>query len=115
MFDTVTAVERVGGSFELLIQICGMFMEGWEDSRSEFQAALEAQDAEEIRRVAHRVKGTAGNLSAGMVAEIAARLENLGSTGQVDEAVQEFRRLEDAVVAFRQAVSSVSSGEFSHH
>jgi CheY-like chemotaxis protein/HPt (histidine-containing phosphotransfer) domain-containing protein len=115
VFDTASAVERVGGSFELLIQICGMFMEGWEDSRSEFKAALEAQDAEEIRRVAHRVKGTAGNLSAIKVAERAARLEKLGSSGQVDEAVQEFRRLEEAVVAFRQAVSSVSSGEFSHH
>ena len=110
VFDRESAVERVGGALRILLQICRMFTEGWVQSRSEFEAALEAGDGQEVRRVAHRVKGTAGTRSAGVVAKTAAELELLGSRGEMEEARALFQELELAVGEFEEAVS-LTAGE----
>jgi len=110
IFDLDDAMERVGGSPELLAEICKMFMDGWQESRDELEKAVVAGDAGEIRRVAHRVKGSAGNLSACVVAETAAGLELLGLRGDLDEARALLRRLDLAVKEFGQVVS-VTTGE----
>ena len=108
VFDWDDAMERVGGNPELLAEICSMFMDGWQESRDELENAVIARDAGEIRRVAHRVKGSAGNLSACVVADTAARLELLGLRGDLDEARVLLRRLDLAVVEFDKVVSATT-------
>jgi two-component system sensor histidine kinase/response regulator len=113
IFDRESAMERMGGRFELLVEICRMFMDGWEESRVEFEKALLAGDAGEVERVAHRVKGTAGNLSACVVAETAAELELRGSRDEIQDAGSLVKQLDIAVREFGEAVSA-AAGELGH-
>ena len=113
VFDVQSAEDRVGGNMELLVQICGMFMDSWPDTHAEFHAALASGDGEEVRRLAHRVKGTAGNLSAGVVAETAGKLETLGSEGDTGTAEAWSGSWTGAIAEFGEAVSA-AAGEFSH-
>ena len=114
VFDLESAVDRVGGNIELLVEICGMFMDLWEESQGDFQTALAAQDHDEIRRVAHRIKGSAGNLSAGVVAEAAAELELSGADGEIETVEALVQKLDLAVQDFGKAVSAATGGFTSH-
>jgi signal transduction histidine kinase/DNA-binding response OmpR family regulator/HPt (histidine-containing phosphotransfer) domain-containing protein/HAMP domain-containing protein len=54
----------------------------------EIDAAVSEQDAKRLRQVAHRLKGTAANLSAEAVRECAARLELLAHDGNLGQAAE---------------------------
>ena len=51
------------------------------------QRALADADSEALVRSAHALKGASANLGAGRLAELCARLEELGRTGTLDGAV----------------------------
>jgi signal transduction histidine kinase/DNA-binding response OmpR family regulator/HPt (histidine-containing phosphotransfer) domain-containing protein len=114
VFDLESAADRVGGNIELLVEICGMFMDLWEESQGDFRIAMATGDHDEIRRVAHRIKGSAGNLSAGVVAETAAELELTGANGEIGTVEALVEKLDLAVHEFGKAVSAATGG-FTRH
>lgn len=77
--------ERLCGDDELVGVVIDLFVEECPGWLAAIVAAVEARDAERIRATAHALKGAAGNLSAHDVAAAAARLETMGSEGNLSE------------------------------
>jgi HPt (histidine-containing phosphotransfer) domain-containing protein len=113
VFDFDAAATTVGGNLKLLAQVCKIFDDSWQERQAELKLAVEAGDPAGIRKAAHKVKGSAAILSAGVVADVAGELERRGAEAELDGVEGLVERLESAVEEFQRAVSE-TSGELSH-
>ncbi|HEX8986817.1 MAG TPA: Hpt domain-containing protein [Rhodocyclaceae bacterium] len=99
-FDRAAVLENLGGDEALLAEIARIFVADWPQNEERMRRALEANDAETLRRAAHAVKGSVANFSAERAVQAARALEFAGRDGDMAAAPQ----LLDATVA---AVSRV--------
>ena len=88
--DTLTGIDiqdgltRVGGNRKLYLSILGKFRHSQADVPQQITQALAGQDRATAERLAHTLKGVAGNLGARHLHEVARKLEQAISTGQDD-------------------------------
>ncbi len=73
------------------------FVTGLPEAVDEIGGAVAKADSPLLRQLAHRLKGSALNLGASLVAQVAAELEALGDAGQAQAAGPTLARLEAAV------------------
>jgi signal transduction histidine kinase/HPt (histidine-containing phosphotransfer) domain-containing protein/ActR/RegA family two-component response regulator len=93
VFDYREALARVGGSAQVLAKIARLFIEDCPARVAALKAAIEARDAEALRRAAHALKGSAGNVSAKRLFEAARVLERLGEESRLEAAEGAWRAL----------------------
>jgi two-component system, sensor histidine kinase and response regulator len=84
---------RVGGDRALLTEMIRLFAEDAPRSLDRVHAAIDARDAEALRRAAHALKGAAANFEATDVVHAARALEEIGQSGRMDEAAAAWRTL----------------------
>ena len=80
---------------DIVAELAGMFLE---DARSGLEAveeALQKDDAPTIERVAHKLKGGSGNIGAGGLVGLCARLEEMGASGDLSGGFQLLERLRE--------------------
>jgi two-component system, sensor histidine kinase and response regulator len=77
-------LDRVGGDRELLAEISRLFVEDAPNHLKRIKAAIDAGDAESLRRAAHGLKGAAANFDAHAVVAAARQLEEAGRTRQFE-------------------------------
>ena len=65
--DTVQGLRRVAGNRKLYLSLLQQFVDGQSDAAERIREALEREERPVAERLAHSVKGTAGNLAAGEV------------------------------------------------
>jgi signal transduction histidine kinase/CheY-like chemotaxis protein/HPt (histidine-containing phosphotransfer) domain-containing protein len=75
---------RVGGDRALLAEISRLFVDDAPEHLKKIREAIEARDAESLRRAAHGLKGAAANFDAEGVVSAARSLEEIGRTGDFD-------------------------------
>lgn len=102
VFDWDAALSRMGGDPDIFAQVFTLFRSGWEEIQRNVPAALENGDLAVVAAAAHRMKGSAGNLGAVRVGDLAGRLEEAARRGHdgdlgplwlaLDEAVERFVR-----------------------
>jgi CheY-like chemotaxis protein/HPt (histidine-containing phosphotransfer) domain-containing protein len=73
--DISSALKRLGGNAKLLSRLLKMFTRDYAGSTEEIKAALNSNNIEKAVRLAHTVKGVAGNLSAEELRLAASELE----------------------------------------
>jgi signal transduction histidine kinase/CheY-like chemotaxis protein/HAMP domain-containing protein len=73
--DVRDGLARVGGNRRLYLDLLRQFIEQQGQAPSEVRSALDAGDAVRAERLAHSLKGVAGNIGAARVHSIAGRLE----------------------------------------
>jgi len=73
--DVAAGLQRVAGNRKLYENLLRQFLQGQRDAAERIETALAAQDRAGAERIAHNVKGVAGNLGSGAVQEMAAQLE----------------------------------------
>jgi two-component system, sensor histidine kinase and response regulator len=73
--DSADGLRRVGGNSRLYVKLLRQFASQQADAIGEIRAALAAKDAESAVRLAHTLKGVAGNLGARDVQDGAAAVE----------------------------------------
>lgn len=78
------ALRRVGGNAGLMRKLLDRFVETQFDAMLRITGAIENNQLETAIRVAHTLKGLAGNIGAGGLADSAARVEHLLSLGSHD-------------------------------
>ena len=78
------AMRRVGGNATLMRKLLDRFVETQFDAMQRIVAAIENNQLETAIREAHTLKGLAGNIGAGGLADSAARVEHLLSLGSYD-------------------------------
>ncbi len=94
LVDWASALETVGGDKELLGDLIQVFNEERDSMLNEISQAILNNDARELRRSAHAIKGALTHLGAKRVAEIAGQLESMGQSENVTDAPTILEQLE---------------------
>jgi two-component system, sensor histidine kinase and response regulator len=96
---------RVGGNEKLYLSILMKLRDDYAKTDQEIKALLKSEKAGEAERLAHSIKGVAGNVGAGPLQEAGAELEHAikeGETNTYEEKISLFGRvLSDVVTALK--------------
>jgi CheY-like chemotaxis protein/HPt (histidine-containing phosphotransfer) domain-containing protein len=97
VFDREEALERALGDHELLREMASLFLADCPGLLAEFRSGLDIADGQMLELAAHRMKGSAANLSAPRVVALCGRLEELARGGRLAAARSVFDELEHEV------------------
>ena len=92
--DTVAGIARVGGNLKIYTNILKKFRSHHADAAKEIKEAVEKADFESAERIAHTIKGVAGNIGANAIFKIAVELDALLKKAQENKEVANASRLE---------------------
>ncbi|MCU6497728.1 response regulator [Rugamonas sp. A1-17] len=102
------ALQRVGGNVKLMRKLLSRFVETQFDAMQRIATAIENNDLAGATREAHTVKGLAGNIGAGGMADAAGKVEQMlamGATKGRDEAIADMaNELNDLVARIAMAM-----------
>ncbi len=104
VFDLQQALVRARGKRDLLRKMAGPFLADCSGLLTQIRTVLAADDRPALERAAHRIKGSAANLSAPRVVRAAARLEEIARRRDVAEAGAICAELQDEVVHLEHAL-----------
>ncbi|MCG8311682.1 MAG: Hpt domain-containing protein [Pseudomonadales bacterium] len=82
--------------FDILIDT---FIADSEAKIATLQEVIDAADAEELRKVAHSLKGSSSNICAAQFSELARQLEHMGKEGSTDGAAAIYENLKQEFVS----------------
>ena len=99
--DEALALSRVGGDFELLREVVGLFLDDYPRTLEKIRSAVAANDASGVEHNAHSLKGSVSTFGAKDVFESALALEKQGRSGNLSCAQDGLRKLENALQALR--------------
>jgi CheY-like chemotaxis protein len=102
-------MSRVGGDQELIEILAGAFRDDAPRHIAAFSNALAADDAQAAKKVAHTIKGCAGNLAGTRLRDYAKTLELSVASCNLDEAKQALPRLEDEINALLDQLEQMAS------
>jgi two-component system sensor histidine kinase/response regulator len=113
IFDHGATLRRLGGNERLLFDVVRSFQSEAREILREIRETLDRRDAEQLRSGAHKLKGALASIGGEAARDVAARLESLAGSGDLEPArsfverlVAEMARLEtelDRYVAARSA------------
>jgi PAS domain S-box-containing protein len=89
------------GQGAILAEVIGIFFEETPHHLDGLRKALSAKDAAELARVAHAFKSASGNVGATSVVKLCRDLERVGRSGELADAPQLLREIEQQVDAVR--------------
>ncbi len=117
VFQPDEVLRRLDGDEQLLADVIALFLDNSVELLAAIRAALDAGDVQALRSAAHRLKGSASNLTTAGVVEVARRLEAVADRGAIDEAralwpalEEETRRLTEALRQHQPLPSAVTRG-----
>jgi len=106
VFDRERALEIVDGDGELLKELAEIFLRNIPEQMASLRAEIESSNAQGVMQIAHKIKGSLGNLAAKRAMEAALRLEMMGrvkSLAGADDAMakleSDIRQLEEVLRA----------------
>jgi HPt (histidine-containing phosphotransfer) domain-containing protein len=103
-FDFEMAVEEFGGNSEVVSSLIEKFIEEAETQIKNITDALEGQDNETMRKEAHKIRGAAGNLVAMPLSLAAENLEELVKSGDIDNAAEKVKELQEEFMRLKEYV-----------
>jgi len=80
---------------DLLTELTNNFKQGLPDLMLEFASALENQDADTLRQVAHKLKGMGGSFGYPEITEISANIETFAKEQELQQAEKQFISLNE--------------------
>lgn len=99
LYNRERALERVAGEEDLLEELIISFQEEYPRWLEGIETALEEDDAGEVRRLAHTIKGSAAILEAEPTTTLARELEELASRGRLEKVEESLPLLREALRA----------------
>ena len=99
ILNTSELMHRVGGDQQLIEILTDAYREDGPRHMLEYRSAIEARDLIAVKRVAHTIKGCAGNLSGIRLSGLAKELEDAAACGKLEIAQQGTVRLEHEISA----------------
>ena len=86
LLDLAEFKERVQDDIELLLELLDIYSSDFVEKRKLIQEAVEKKNFEQIKSVAHSLKGASGNISAKTMRECFLKLEEMGKAGSMSGA-----------------------------
>jgi CheY-like chemotaxis protein/HPt (histidine-containing phosphotransfer) domain-containing protein len=111
VFDLAEALRSVDGDEDFLRELVELFSADCPRLMAEIEAAVAMNDRVGLRRAAHTLKGSAWSLGAAAVAEVAVRLETMGSAGELASAEAACHQLRRELVRLEAAWVPLREGE----
>jgi CheY-like chemotaxis protein/HPt (histidine-containing phosphotransfer) domain-containing protein len=105
-FDIRQALWVTGGKVDVLRRLIGVFLSNIPSRMAELQEALSSADKEEIRRLAHSIKGAAASVGAKRFSKIAFDMELCAQHGSIHAAHLLFDDLDTAFATLRESLES---------
>ncbi len=93
-WNKLEALNRIGGDEELLQEVCQIFLEESPKLLEKLRQAVAAEDAEQVVRAAHSLKGESSYLVAGRASQAARQLEEMGRNRDLSRAREALATLE---------------------
>lgn len=112
--DPDALIELVDEDFELLEALVDTFLEECPEYLDAIRAAVTERDAEALQSEAHRLKGAVGNLRAKPASEAVQRLEQVGESGDFEEAQEALDDLEREIERLQTALTDLKQ-EYQRH
>jgi two-component system sensor histidine kinase/response regulator len=113
--DSADGLRRVGGNTGLYVKLLSQFASQQADSIDQIRAALASGDTESATRLAHTLKGVAGNLGARDVQDGAAAVEKLlrdgSGTDATNRSLAQLAAVLDPLIARLRAALAVSTAQ----
>jgi len=101
-------MDRIGGDLDLLSHLLSIFVQDYDQCVTRIQDAIRVGDGETLHRWAHRIKGALGNFAAHGAYEIAQRLEQAASSGDLSCAEMLWGELQAEIRSVRSALEFVA-------
>jgi HPt (histidine-containing phosphotransfer) domain-containing protein len=105
ILDWSIALDQSGGNDELLRELITIFMEESGQLMTALRQAIAQQNAGEVRRLAHTIKGSANHFAARATVAAALRLERMGRDEELAGAEEACVRLEQELAQLQQALA----------
>ncbi len=83
IWDKPSALRRLGGKEKLLKKLLVLFLSECSERVTELQQAINKKDTENTRILAHTIKGSAANISALQLQDIASKLEHAANNAEI--------------------------------
>jgi CheY-like chemotaxis protein len=107
-FDRKMLLIAFDNDQEFLKEAVGMFLSDYPEMMVGLQEAIKAQDAAQLRQVAHSLKGMVGNFQAKAAARLAFILEEKGRGEDFTDAELTFQQLDQAMSTLKQELSDLT-------
>jgi HPt (histidine-containing phosphotransfer) domain-containing protein len=78
--------EATGGDYEFMKELVDLFLEDATERLRELEAALATNDAEQLGKCAHKLKGSSANVGADHMSHLAKSLEERAKQSNLDQA-----------------------------
>jgi len=98
VFDLAAALQLVEGDLEFLCHLAAMLDEDAPQQIADIRDAVESQDAAQLERSAHRLKGSLVPFAAPAAMKAAQALEVMGHSGELSNARGEYRLLDAEIL-----------------
>jgi HPt (histidine-containing phosphotransfer) domain-containing protein len=109
VFDRARALEYVGDSEQLLLEIAAIFLEHTPKVLAEIHTAIVARDPNTLERAAHTLKGSVSVFGAEVARAAAQELESLGRAGGMDGAEAISAALDTEVARLSTALAEMTA------
>jgi len=95
LIDYDEAVERLGGDEEFLIELLNELVEQVNENYDTLKSAIVDTNYDELKAIAHGLKGAAANLNVTRMATHFMKLESMGSNQTIDGANEVLAKLSE--------------------
>ena len=109
--DLPTAMMRLMGNRKLFNKLLRDFVQNYADISGKIRQSVESEDIPTAQRLAHTVKGVAGNLSATDVYNVSSEIEAAIRDGDKAKIISTIQKLEEGMRLITGTVNRMSSGE----
>lgn len=92
--DLKDVLERVQGDVELLKELFQIYSEDFVEKRKALTLAIEKNDYEQVKSIAHSLKGASGNISAKKLYASFLNLEQIGKGSDLSKAPELLARID---------------------
>ena len=110
-FDKAELLARVGGDWDLLREIVGLFLAEGPVRVAEIRKAIDGMDTATLMASAHALKGAVSVFGARPAVEAALRLEQLGRAGNLAHAREGLTLLDETMTALMPALEALMKEE----
>jgi len=110
VFDRSVLLGRLGGDEELFDEVISVFMKDAPVQLEQLRQALKDNDAERVRRQAHRIKGASANIGAQALSDLAFEIETAGKDAKLDVALPLVGKLEEDFEKLGSVLSDIDEG-----
>lgn len=109
VLDLAEFKDRVQDDTELLLELLDIYTADFKEKRPKIEEAVKAGNADEVRSLAHSLKGASGNISAKSLRETFLELENKGKSGDLTGADALLQEIDQKFAAFAERMANVKN------